>query len=86
MNALHLYRNEVVEWFAAETREQAVEIARTWMAEECGRCADEMDLDLRQEPDEKRLTMHEDDSPAETKTASEWAAQNGKGFWGTTEG
>jgi len=85
---LHLYRNDVTEWFSAATLEEAVSHARTYLSEICG-IADErdMDLDLRQEPDDKLLTLTDecDANDKTTKTAAEWARETGPGFFMTTE-
>jgi hypothetical protein len=79
---LHLYRNEVVDWFAAESLEQAITFARAHYQHE-ETFGDDM-LVLKQEPDDKVLTMWEDDTPGRQQTAAEWALENGPGFWGST--
>lgn len=74
----HLYANSVVDWFAADTKEQAVEAARKHYAEnEYDRS--EWDLDFTQEPDDKVLSCYCEDAPEGEdphirRTAAEWAA------------
>lgn len=82
--ALHVYRNDVTEWFVAESLGDAVEVAREYLGEVCEMDPAEMDLDFSQEPDNKPLTM-DDDGTRVVKSAAEWAAENGKGFLMTTE-
>lgn len=85
--ALHLYRNQATDWFAAASLEHAKLVAREHYA------ADDLDEDdvaylidgLEFVPDDKLLTL--DDEETETKrqqTAFAWANENGPGFWATT--
>lgn len=83
---LHLYRNQVIEWFAAPSLEECVVMARNYQSEVVGMADEDMDLEFVQEPDDKPLTLvDEDDGSTETKTAVAWAAENGRGFFMTTE-
>lgn len=88
---LHLYQNVVVDWFAAESAEDAAEFARGWYAENGFDEADIADhrlLELVQVPDDKVLgCVDEEDDDGETvrRTALEWANLNGRGFWASTE-
>ncbi len=85
----HLYCNDVTEWFVAETREEAIELARKWYADVVGEPdPDEEVFDLKQEPDDKTLECSDEDADADTttvKTCGEWAEESDSGFWGTTE-
>ncbi len=81
----HLYRNEM-EWYVAPTLEAAVAVAREWQSVQCGIGDEDLDLDLRQEPDDKPMTLiDEDDNTKETLTCAEWAAQHGGGFFTTLD-
>lgn len=82
---LHLYRNEN-EWFVAASLEAAIEVAREWQSAHCGLDDEEVDLELRQEPDDKPMTLEdEDDGTRQTLTCAEWAAQHGAGFFTSLE-
>lgn len=88
---LHMFKNEVTEWFIAYDVKDAQRIAREYYAE-IGLSEEEMEdsLDFEQEPDDKILTLTlEDAGPDEedrvTMTAAEWCAHQGRGFWATTE-
>ncbi len=87
---LHVYRNSVVEWFAAYSAEDAVLVAKGYLADVADFDEDEMDLDFTQEPDDKLLSVHNVDAGTrepkdETKTAAEWAREYGRGFMFSTE-
>ena len=87
---LHLYKNDVVEWFAAESVEDAKKVALAYLIETCGIGEEECDLNFEQVPDGKVLKCHiEDNEPSEPdfieKTALEWATDNGRGLVMSTE-
>lgn len=85
---LHVFKNDVVDWFVAETAEEAKRLSIAY-AKECGIDVELYDVDdnmFTQERDDKRLTINDDsESGKTTKTCAEWAAQNGKGFLCSTE-
>jgi hypothetical protein len=81
---MHLWRNHVIDWYVAESAEEARLLAREH-DEEMGMDESEMDHDFEQEPDDKPLTFIHDDEGETTKTCGEWAASCPKGFWGSTE-
>lgn len=83
--ALHMWRNHVVDWYVAESAEEARELARKYMREQLGMHDEEMDLRFTQEPDGKLLKFTDDEGVETVKTCAMWAATRPKGFWGTTE-
>lgn len=81
---LHLWRNQVVDWYVAESAAEAAVLARAYQ-EVLGTDPEEMDLEFSQEPDDRALTFVHEDGRRETKSCREWARDTPKGFWGSTE-
>lgn len=84
---MKLWRNSVIDWFVAESAEEAADMARKYYTDVNGIDVEDMDLDFHAEPDSKPLKFWNDggDEDVTTKTAAQWAAENPKGFWGSTE-
>ena len=84
---MHLYQNRVVEWFVAESLEDAKDVAILYF-KNVGYSEDEYDLDLKQTPDDKVITLLHDpygEDEKETLTAKEFATKYGRGFLMSTE-
>ena len=84
----HVFRNDVIEWFVgadlADARAAAEDFYRNTVGE-MPESYNENIEELRQEPDDKLLTMEDDDGTKVSKTCAEWAATLRHGFLGTTE-
>ena len=81
----HIYANNTVDWYVANSRKQAVALYRK-MNE--GVDESELDTDFSMEPDNKELTVHDERVDAEariTKTCREWAGTEDCGFLCSTE-
>lgn len=86
MSELHVYRNDVIEWYVASSLEDAVAVAREYLDKTIGLHDDEMDLNLVQEPDNKILSIVDENSDTtKARRCSTWARLNGRGFLCTTE-
>jgi hypothetical protein len=82
-HVLHLYANSAIDWFAAESVEAAVAMARELYSEhECD--PDDMDLIFEQVPDDKILGLRDGAELVGRKPAGQWARENGPGFFATT--
>lgn len=87
---LHVYANGVVDWFVAESLDDAKVVAAQYF-DDCGTPEDERDFDLEQEPDDKPLRIYNEFAPRDaadpfiTDTCAAWAKQNGRGFLCSTE-
>lgn len=89
---LHVYANDITEWFVADSAEEAAIIAEEH-GRKCGMRVEEMGLVFEQVPDDRVLTIeHEvtrggvhEGAVKKSMTCAEWAALNGKGFLATTE-
>lgn len=80
---LHMYRNQIVDWFIATSAEHAAELAIEHYAQ-FGEDHEEMDLDFEQEPDDKLLTLRDGAEVVGRRTAAEWARLEGIGHFATT--
>lgn len=81
----HLYKNGVTDWFIAETKKEAVSLAREHYLS-CGMSADEMDLDLKMVPDESPFKYDPKcNYQFVVKKAVEFAKDHPKGIFATTE-
>jgi hypothetical protein len=81
---LHVYTN-CTEWIVAESLKEARELYREYAIIGSGACEDELDLDFAQEPDDKLISISNDDSTATRLTCDAWCQVNGKGFLATSE-
>lgn len=100
MSELHVWKNDIVEWFVAESESEVWEL---WHKETGENRVDYIDMDFSQIDDSESLTVRYDDlydvpSPLPdggtlnnengirvTATCGAWAKQNGKGLLCTTE-
>jgi hypothetical protein len=85
---LSVYANSVIEWFVAESADEAAGMLRKMNAEQWKMDEEELDTAFVQEPDDKKLSLEGDYEPSVRVmqlTCEEWAAKNGKGFLATTE-
>ncbi len=86
---LHVFANEVTDWYAAESAEEAAQLCRQHHIDNKTGCdEDEMGLDFYQEDDDKIIGIVPDEDqslPAVKKTCKAWAMDNGKGFLCSTE-
>lgn len=86
MSTLHVYANDVKEWFVATSRDEAITVARAYLRDVCGVGEDEMDLEFDQEPDDKMLRITTDGLyEIREQTCAAWAKENGVGFLCSTE-
>lgn len=87
---LHVYSNDVVDWFVAESPEEAREFGIAY-AKQCGSDGEMYEEftadDYTKEPDDKLLTINDEREPEGkwTMTCAEWCRANGKGFLCSTE-
>jgi hypothetical protein len=78
---LHVFRNEANEWFVATSAEDAFAL-RTVHIGALDEWEEPEDYEFSQWPDEKVLSVRDEDEPeAEKHTGAEWAAKNGRGFF-----
>jgi hypothetical protein len=85
---LSVYANGVIEWFVAESAEEAAGMLRKMNAEQWKMDEEELDTAFVAEPDDKTLKLEMDESgdlQVKERTCAEWASLKGKGFLATTE-
>lgn len=80
---LHVFKNYAVDWFVAETAEEASRMYREFVKNTgMGIDEDEMCLEFTQLDDSKTISILVDDTEGSkvNKTAAQWCVSNGKGF------
>lgn len=84
---MHIYTNEVVDWVIAESEDDANQVLCEQHGYTLEQLADEGMLITAQWPDDKPLTLTEEDAyPAKlTLLPAEWAAREGRCFLGSTQ-
>ena len=85
---LHVYVNNVKDWFVAESMEELIELYKEYNVKNFELDVYDMDLNFTQVPDDKVMTINFDPFGPEDKevmTAKEFADSNGKGFLASTE-
>jgi hypothetical protein len=86
MEFLHVYCNDVTDWFVAESAEEARQMGIKYNKDRFGGGDDYEEMEYHQVADNTHITINDDFySKVITKTAADWCKANGKGFLCSTE-